>query len=42
MLAGYPVSGFTGYTAGQSGIRLGTGYKKGRISGASLSKIIKK
>jgi hypothetical protein len=33
---GYPVSGLTGYPAGQSGIRSDTGYKKGRISGASL------
>jgi hypothetical protein len=29
--AGYPVSGLTGYPAGQSGIRSDTGYKKGRI-----------
>jgi hypothetical protein len=27
-LAGYPVSGLTGYPAGQSGIRLDTGYEK--------------
>jgi hypothetical protein len=27
-LAGYPVSGLTGYLAGQSGIRLVTGYQK--------------
>jgi hypothetical protein len=29
--AGYPVSGLTGYPAGQSGIRPDTGYKKDRI-----------
>jgi hypothetical protein len=30
-LAGYPVSGLTGYPADQFGIRPDTGYKKGRI-----------
>jgi hypothetical protein len=30
-IAGYPVSSLTGYPAGQSGIRLDTGYKKGHI-----------
>jgi hypothetical protein len=29
--AGYPVFGFTGYPAGQSGIRPDNGYKKGQI-----------
>jgi hypothetical protein len=30
-VAGFPVSGLTGYPAGQSGIRPDDGYQKGRI-----------